>query len=86
MGVDARIFVGRRHRDSGAQFGHVLRQVFEELRHVVEEQRPGEVLRGAHLADLRLPFRQDVVPPLPQEVGQATEHLSRQTSLRHTGI
>ena len=74
-GVDARILVGRRHRQAGAHLGDVAGQVLEKLRHVIEQDGAIEVAGGAHLAHRRFPLGEDVLPPLAEKVREPSAHV-----------
>jgi len=41
------------------------------FRHVIEQQWPIEVPGSPYLADLRLPVREDLLPVLAEEIGEA---------------
>ncbi len=70
-GVDLGRVLGRFYLVAGANLVDVGSQVLDELGEMVEQDRPVQGLRGAHLADLRLPMREDLFLVLAQEVGEA---------------
>ena len=55
---------------SRAQLVDVFGEIVDELRHVIEQQWPLEVRGRAHLAHLRFPVREDLLPVLAEEIGE----------------
>lgn len=68
--VDPGLIFWRRDIVSRAQLVDVLGEILDELRYVIEQQWPLEVPGGPHLADLRFPVREDLLPVLAEEIGE----------------
>ena len=68
--VDPGLILRRRDVVPRAELVDVLGEILDELRHVIEQQWPLELPGSPHLADLRFPVREDLLPVLAEEIGE----------------